>query len=73
MRDTSFAFKVAVVMPAYNVGRYISQALDSIIGQSLNFANNIQIIIVNDNSRDDTLKIAEKYSDSGVPGSLITK
>ncbi len=61
MEGVDFAFKVAVVMPAYNVGRYISRALDSIISQSVKFTNNIQIIIVNDNSQDDTRKIAEEY------------
>ncbi|WP_407391599.1 CDP-glycerol:glycerophosphate glycerophosphotransferase [Methanobrevibacter sp.] len=55
------AFKMAVVMPAYNTGKYISQALDSIIDQSLNFKKNIQIIIVNDNSQDDTKQIALEY------------
>ena len=54
-------FKIAVVMPAYNAGRYISKALDSIIGQSMNFAENIQIVIVNDNSQDNTKEVAEKY------------
>ena len=54
-------FKIAVVMPAYNTGRYISKALDSIIGQTMNFDKNIQIVIVNDNSQDNTKEVAEKY------------
>ena len=53
-------FKMAVVMPAYNTGKYISKALDSIINQSLDFKN-IQVIIVNDASCDNTAQIAEKY------------
>lgn len=52
---------MAVVMPAYNVEEYISKALDSIINQSFDFEKNIQIIIVNDASQDNTLQIAEKY------------
>ena len=47
-------------MPAYNTGKYISKALDSIINQSLDFKN-IQVIIVNDASSDNTREIAEKY------------
>ncbi len=47
-------------MPAYNTGKYISKALDSIINQSLDFKN-IQIIIVNDASSDNTREVAEKY------------
>ena len=54
-------FKFAVVMPAYNTGDYISKALDSLINQSLDFKKNIQVIIVNDASLDDTREIADKY------------
>lgn len=55
------AFKIAVVMPAYNTGKYISKALDSLINQSLDFKKNIQVIVVNDASRDNTRQIAEEY------------
>ncbi|WP_405268168.1 CDP-glycerol glycerophosphotransferase family protein [Methanobrevibacter sp.] len=55
------SFKIAVVMPAYNSEKYISKALDSIINQSLDFKKNIQIIIVNDASFDNTAQIAERY------------
>lgn len=48
-------------MPAYNTAKYISKALDSIINQSFDFEKNIQIIIVNDASQDNTLQIAENY------------
>lgn len=55
------SFKIAVVMPAYNTGKYISKAIDSIVNQSLDFKKNIQLIIVNDASSDNTLEIAGKY------------
>lgn len=58
------AFKIAVVMPAYNTEKYISKALDSLINQSLDFKKNIQVIIVNDASSDNTRQIAEKYQRS---------
>ena len=48
-------------MPAYNAEKYISKALDSIINQSMDFKKNIQIIIVDDASSDNTLGIAVKY------------
>ena len=54
-------FKFAVVMPAYNTGDYISKALDSLINQSLDFKKNIQVIIVNDASLDNTREIADAY------------
>lgn len=52
---------MAVVMPAYNTGRYISKAIGSVIAQSLDFRTDIQIIIVNDKSSDNTGEVAESF------------
>lgn len=49
---------VSVVMPCYNVGEYIHEAMSSVLGQSL---NNIEIICVNDGSTDDTLDNLHMY------------
>ena len=54
-------FRFSVVMAAYNAERYIRDALDSIIHQSLDFKSNIQIVIVNDASSDNTLSICQSY------------
>ena len=48
---------VSVVIPAYNRGSRISRTLESVINQDY---DNIEIIVVNDCSTDDTVKIAEK-------------
>ena len=49
---------ISIVIPAYNVSKYLRQCLSSILHQS---AKNYQIIIVNDGSTDDTGKICEEY------------
>ena len=51
--------RVSVIMPVYNVEKYLDQALQSIIKQTL---SNIEIIIVEDCSNDNTCMIVEKYS-----------
>ena len=56
-------FKVAVVMAVYNKKDYISEAIDSVINQTLGFKKNIQLILVNDKSTDGTLDILEKYQE----------
>jgi glycosyltransferase involved in cell wall biosynthesis len=50
---------VSVIIPAYNIEKYISQTIDSVIHQTY---KNIEIIIVNDGSTDNTEKIIQKYS-----------
>lgn len=61
-------FLFSIVMATYNVEPYINDALLSLEIQSLDFEKNIQVIIVNDGSTDDSLKIAmfwqSKYPDN---------
>ena len=49
---------ISVVLPTYNGEKYISQSIESIIKQTL---TDWELIIVNDNSTDNTVEIVEKY------------
>ncbi len=51
--------RLTVLMPTYNVGEYIAQAIESILMQKVNFE--FELIIVEDKSTDDSLKIALDY------------
>ena len=50
--------KVSVVVPVYNVEKYLSRCIDSLIGQSY---SNIEILLVDDGSKDSSLSICKKY------------
>lgn len=49
---------VSVLVPVYNVEKYLGRCLDSIIAQTL---TNIEIICVNDGSTDDSLSVLKEY------------
>ncbi len=51
--------KVSVVIPCYNVEKYLRQCLDSVINQTL---KDLEIICVNDGSKDSTLSIIQEYA-----------
>lgn len=51
---------VSVVMPAYNAGKYIALAFDSLIAQTF---SEWECVVVNDGSTDDTLAIIKKYAE----------
>ncbi len=51
--------KISVVVPVYNVARYLPECLDSLISQTL---NDIEIICVNDGSTDNSLDILNEYA-----------
>ena len=50
--------KVSVIIPAYNVSRYIKQSLESVLSQDY---DNLEIIVVNSGSTDGLEKILEPY------------
>lgn len=54
--------KLSVVIPAYNAGGCLGRCLDSILDQD--YRNDIEIIVVNDGSTDDTAQIAASYQES---------
>lgn len=52
--------KVSVIMPVYNAEDYLSQAIESILSQTL---ADFEFIIIDDGSTDDSLNIIKTYSD----------
>lgn len=56
--DNVSAPLVSVIVAVYNVEKYLSQCLDSLVNQTL---KNIEIIVVNDASTDNSLGIIKEY------------
>lgn len=50
--------KFSIVVPVYNVEKYISKCLDSLLNQTY---DNYEIIVINDGSTDKSLQIANNY------------
>lgn len=50
--------KVSVIIPSHNVSDYIKRCIDSILTQTL---YDIEVIVVDDGSKDNTLAILKKY------------
>ena len=54
---------ISIIIPAYNAEKYIDKCLDSLINQT---KKEIEIIIVNDGSKDKTEEIIKSYTDSRI-------
>lgn len=52
-------YKVSILIPVYNVEKYLSKCLESILLQTY---KNIEIIIINDGTTDSSLEIANLYA-----------
>lgn len=62
--------KISVIVPIYNVEKYLARCLDSVVGQTF---RDIEIICVNDGSTDKSLSIAEQYAKKDGRISLINQ
>src|SRR5690348_9327591 len=49
---------ISIVTPTYNMGRYLSETIESVLSQDY---PNIEYIVMDAGSTDDTLAILEKY------------
>ncbi len=54
---------VSVVVPAYNYGRYLGEAIDSVLAQT---HRHFELIVVDDGSSDNTREIVTAYTDPRV-------
>ncbi len=62
--------ELTVIMPVYNVEKYLARALDHLAKQD---EPNFKLLIVNDGSTDSTRKIAEQYRDQFRYFNIINK
>ena len=62
--------KVSILVPCYNVEKYIRQCMDSIVNQTL---KDIEIICINDGSKDKTLSILQEYASKDNRVKIIDK
>ena len=62
--------KISIIVPVYNVEKYIEKCIISLIEQTM---KDIEIILVNDGSTDNSLKICQKYAQKDKRILLIDK
>ena len=54
--------KLSIIIPAYNAEQYIRSCINSILQNSKESLSKTEIIVINDGSTDNTLKILESYN-----------
>ena len=69
-REKSDFYKLSVVVPLFKAENFMCRTIDSILSSSL---SDIQLILVNDGSPDNSLQIAQRYADNYSCVSVLTK
>lgn len=59
MIDSESVPTVSVVIATYNMGKYVCEAVDSVLAQPM---QDLEVIVVDDGSKDDTLEVLKRYA-----------
>lgn len=51
--------KISIIVPVYNMEKYLEKCLDSLVNQTL---KEIEIIVINDGSKDNSINILKQYA-----------
>ena len=51
--------KFSIIIPVYDVEKYIKKCLDSVFNQTY---NNYEVIVVNDGTKDNSMEIVKNYN-----------
>lgn len=62
MKD-EMSLLVSVIIPAYNASAFISETINSVLSQTF---RDVEIIVVNDGSTDDTVKKVQEFDDTRI-------
>lgn len=54
---------ISIVVPVYNASKYLKECIDSLLNQTY---KNLEIILINDGSTDNSLNICKSYNDSRI-------
>jgi CDP-glycerol glycerophosphotransferase (TagB/SpsB family) len=63
VKNSMADLKFSVVMALYNSQNYLDDAIQSVVSQDIGFKDNVELIIVDDGSSDDSIEIANKYKE----------
>lgn len=57
-----YKFKFSIVMAVYNVELFLAEAIESVLKQDIGFKDNVQLILVDDGSKDNSGKICDEFA-----------
>lgn len=69
MKNKSYKFDISIIMPIYNVEKYLDEAIGSVVKQTMNL-DRIQLLLIDDGSSDGSSDVCKKYAEK-YPNSIF--
>ncbi len=60
-----FAYDISIIIPCYNCSKFVDETMKSLREQTYDY-NKMEILLINDGSKDNTLDVLKKYDDKNV-------
>ena len=61
MIDVKNNYKFSIIISVYNVEKYIKESIESVINQSIGFIDNVELLLVDDGSTDNSKVICKDF------------
>ena len=58
--------KVSIIIPVYNVAKWLPECLDSVLNQDWEVGKDYEVLCVNDGSTDNSPEILQSYESKGI-------
>lgn len=68
--ESQYKYKFSIITAVYNVEPFIAECIDSIIEQNIGFEANVQMILIDDGSKDRSGEICDEYAEK-YPDNII--
>ncbi len=59
--NDGYKYRFSVIIPVYNVEDYLEETILTVVEQTMGFEENIQLILINDGSKDGSDKVCKKF------------
>ncbi len=67
---SDFSDKISVIVPVYNIEKYLERCIESLLAQ---IYKNIEVVVVDDGSKDNSLNVAYKAADKDSRVKVVSK
>lgn len=60
-KNRKYEFKFSIITAVYNIELFLEETIESVLNQDIGFKKNVQMILIDDGSKDASGKICDKY------------